>query len=203
MDIILSGIEVPPGIILFEDPPIHDLHRRLLSRVFTPRRMEAIEPLTRAVLRARARSPWSARTGSTSSATSARRFRCARSAICWASPNRTRRRSATPRTMPSRLKEGEFSGARADLFENSQPAVRRIHRLAGRPSVRRPDDPAAQRRAGGGRRARRLTRTEVLMYTSMVAGAGNETTTRLIGFAGQLLAETPGSAAANWRTTSR
>ena len=47
MDIILSGIELPPGIILFEDPPIHDLHRRLLSRVFTPRRMEAIEPLTR------------------------------------------------------------------------------------------------------------------------------------------------------------
>ena len=42
---------------------------------------------------------------------------------------------------------------------------------------------------------RRLTRTEVLMYTSMVAGAGNETTTRLIGFTGQLLAETPGAAA--------
>src|SRR6201995_2830355 len=47
MDIILAGVELPPGIILFEDPPIHDLHRRLLSRVFTPRRMESIEPLTR------------------------------------------------------------------------------------------------------------------------------------------------------------
>ena len=43
----MSGIEVPPGVILFEDPPLHDLHRRLLSKVFTPRRMEAIEPLTR------------------------------------------------------------------------------------------------------------------------------------------------------------
>src|SRR4030081_3033681 len=38
---------------------------------------------------------------------------------------------------------------------------------------------------------RRLTSTEVLTYTSMVAGAGNETTTRLIGFAGQLLADNP------------
>ena len=47
IDIIMSGIEVPPGVILFEDPPLHDLHRRLLSKVFTPRRMEAIEPLTR------------------------------------------------------------------------------------------------------------------------------------------------------------
>ena len=30
---------------------------------------------------------------------------------------------------------------------------------------------------------RKLSRTEVLTYTSMIAGAGNETTTRLIGFA--------------------
>ena len=47
MDVIKSGLEVPPGVILFEDPPLHDLHRRLLSKVFTPRRMAAIEPLTR------------------------------------------------------------------------------------------------------------------------------------------------------------
>jgi cytochrome P450 len=38
---------------------------------------------------------------------------------------------------------------------------------------------------------RRLTRTEVLLYCSTIAGAGNETTTRLIGFTGQLLAEHP------------
>ena len=46
-DILFSGIEVPPGILLFEDPPLHDLHRRLLSRVFTPRRMLAVEDLVR------------------------------------------------------------------------------------------------------------------------------------------------------------
>ena len=38
---------------------------------------------------------------------------------------------------------------------------------------------------------RKLTRTEVLTYTSMIAGAGNETTTRLIAFACQLLADHP------------
>ena len=31
---------------------------------------------------------------------------------------------------------------------------------------------------------RRLERTEVLAYTAMIAGAGNETTARLIGFMG-------------------
>ena len=38
---------------------------------------------------------------------------------------------------------------------------------------------------------RRLTRTEVLTYTNTVAGAGNETGTRLIGFTMQLLADHP------------
>jgi cytochrome P450 len=36
---------------------------------------------------------------------------------------------------------------------------------------------------------RRLTREEVLTYVFVVAGAGNETTTRLIGWAGKVLAE--------------
>jgi cytochrome P450 len=38
---------------------------------------------------------------------------------------------------------------------------------------------------------RRLTRTEVLNYIMVIAGAGNETTTRLIGFMGQLLSDHP------------
>ena len=32
---------------IFEDPPIHDIRRNLLSRAFTPRKMNAIEPLIR------------------------------------------------------------------------------------------------------------------------------------------------------------
>lgn len=38
---------------------------------------------------------------------------------------------------------------------------------------------------------RRLDREEVLTYCMVVAGAGNETTTRLIGWAGKVLAEHP------------
>lgn len=38
---------------------------------------------------------------------------------------------------------------------------------------------------------RRLTRAELLVYLNVVAGAGNETTTRLIGWAGKVLAEHP------------
>ena len=47
VEIIKSGIEMPPGNILFEDPPAHDMHRSLLSRVFTPKRIADIEPKVR------------------------------------------------------------------------------------------------------------------------------------------------------------
>src|SRR3954451_16577035 len=47
LELIQANVELPPGIILFEDPPIHDLHRGLLSRVFTPKKMQAIEPKVR------------------------------------------------------------------------------------------------------------------------------------------------------------
>lgn len=57
----------PPA--LFEDPPQHDLHWRLLSKVFTPRWMAAIEPLTRQFC-VRALDSLLGRTNSTSSPTS-------------------------------------------------------------------------------------------------------------------------------------
>src|SRR6476469_2654268 len=44
LELIKSGVEIPPGSILFEDPPTHDIHRSLLSRVFTPRRIADLEP---------------------------------------------------------------------------------------------------------------------------------------------------------------
>jgi cytochrome P450 len=38
---------------------------------------------------------------------------------------------------------------------------------------------------------RRLARAELLTYLNAIAGAGNETTTRLIGWAGKILADHP------------
>jgi cytochrome P450 len=47
LEILKANIEIPPGTLIFEDPPIHDIRRNLLSRAFTPRKMNAIEPLIR------------------------------------------------------------------------------------------------------------------------------------------------------------
>ena len=47
LEIIQSGMEIPPGTLIFEDPPIHNIHRKLLSRIFTPRKVAALEPKIR------------------------------------------------------------------------------------------------------------------------------------------------------------
>jgi cytochrome P450 len=89
------------------------------------------------------------------------------------------------------LKDGTFKAVSADMFENSyQLFAEYIDWRADHPS----DDLMTQLLNAEIEEdgvLRPLTRTEVMTYTSMIAGAGNETTTRLIGFIGQLLCEHP------------
>ena len=47
LELIKANIDMPPGTLIFEDPPVHTIHRRLLSRVFTPRRIAELEPKIR------------------------------------------------------------------------------------------------------------------------------------------------------------
>lgn len=44
VELIKADIEIPSGALIFEDPPIHTAHRKLLSRMFTPRKINALEP---------------------------------------------------------------------------------------------------------------------------------------------------------------
>jgi cytochrome P450 len=190
MDVIRSGIEVPPGVIPFEDPPLHDLHRRLLSKVFTPRRMEEIELLTRQFC-VRALDPLigSGRFDFIRDIGAMVPMRTIGYLLGIPEEDQQGIRDKTDRVLG--LKDGTFKAATAEAFENSyQLFADYIEWRADHPS----DDLMTQLLnaeidENGVRRC--LTRTEVLTYTSMIAGAGNETTTRLIGFIGQLLAEHP------------
>ena len=48
LEMIKGGFQIPPGSILFEDPPAHDLHRSLLARLFSPKRIADIADQVRA-----------------------------------------------------------------------------------------------------------------------------------------------------------
>jgi cytochrome P450 len=190
MDIIMSGITLPPGVILFEDPPIHDLHRRLLSRVFTPRRMEEIEPLTRDFC-VRSLDPLvgTGRFDFIENLGAMVPMRTIGYLLGIPEENQEEIRDRGGRQLT--LKEGTFRPVPQDFLEHSHEMFAEyIDWRVEHPS----DDLMTQllnAEVEDGEGTRRLDRTEVLLYTSMIAGAGNETTTRLIGFIGQLLAEHP------------
>ena len=189
MDVIKSGLEVPPGVVLFEDPPLHDLHRRLLSKVFTPRRMAAIEPLTRQFC-VRALDPLVGKDGFDVIADLGALIPMRTIGYLLGIPEQGQQLIRDTTNNAIDLKEGQYAVAE-DAFEQAyQLFADYIDWRADNPS----DDVMTQllnAEIEDDRGIRKLTRTEVLTYTSMVAGAGNETTTRLIGFACQLLADHP------------
>jgi cytochrome P450 len=47
LELIKANLDIPSGMLIFEDPPIHDMHRKLLARMFTPRKINALEPMIR------------------------------------------------------------------------------------------------------------------------------------------------------------
>ncbi|MGV0720883.1 cytochrome P450 [Mycolicibacterium elephantis] len=190
LDVIMSGVEVPPGVILFEDPPLHDLHRRVLSRVFTPRRMEDVEPLTRQFcVRALDSLAGSSRFDVIGDFGALIPMRTIGYLLGIPEEGQQQIRDNTDASIG--LKEGGFRAVSEATFENAyQLFADYIEWRAEHPS----DDLMTQllnAEVEENGELRPLTRIEVLTYTSMIAGAGNETTTRLIGFIAQLLAEHP------------
>jgi cytochrome P450 len=191
-DILFANIEVPPGILLFEDPPLHDLHRRLLSRVFTPRRMLAVESMVREFC-VRELDPLIGAGRFDFIADLGAMMPMRTIGYLLGIPEKDQERIRDRGGAFIEIGEGrEPREVNPDLFQDSIVMFAEyIEWRADHPSddlmtdlLRAEiEDPDGTRRA--------LSRTEVLAYTAMIAGAGNETTTRLIGFLGQLLSDHP------------
>jgi cytochrome P450 len=181
LEVIKAGIQIPPGTLIMEDPPIHDIHRALLSRVFTPRRMLAIEPQIREF--------------------------CVRSLDRLIGLDSFEVMSEFANEVPMRV-----IGMLMGIPEADQEAVRQhvdaklrtepgqqmkvsegalmdtavfsdyIHWRAEHPSDDLMTDLLNAEFDDENGVHRTLTHEEILTYVSVVAGAGNETTARLIGW---------------------
>jgi cytochrome P450 len=189
LEFIKAGVEFPSGIFIFEDPPLHTVHRGLMSRVFTPKKMAALEPQIREF--------------------------CAQSLDPLVGSNRIDIVHALGAQMPMRV-----IGMLIGLPEEQQEAIRdhvnaSIATGTGQPITDlstvmsgeifadfldlRTKHPANdimtelinvefEDESGA---TRRLTRDEILNYVNIIAGAGNETTMKLIGWAGKVLSDHP------------
>ena len=188
LELIKANIEIPPGIVLFEDPPVHDVHRGLLSRVFTPKKMNAIEPKVREFC-ARTLDPLVGAGGFDFIADLGAQMPMRTIGYLLGIPEQDQQAIREQLDAGLRLEEGhapeEYS------FEGSEMFAEYIDWRAEHPSndlmtemlTAEFDDETGTRR--------RLTREEILTYVNLIAGAGNETTTRLVGWTGKVLAEHP------------
>jgi cytochrome P450 len=192
LELIKAGVELPPGTLIFEDPPTHDIHRRLLSRVFTPRRMNALEAKVREFC-ARSLDPVVGAGRFDFIADLGAQMPMRTISMLLGIPEADQeairdRVDASLRTEPGKAMEVE-EGGRLELGSETfadyidwrveHPADDLMTELL---NAEFEDETGA---------TRRLTRAEVVTYTMVIAGAGNETTTRLIGWAGKVLADHP------------
>jgi len=189
LELIKADMEMPPGTLIFEDPPIHTIHRRLLSRVFTPKRVAALEPQMRDFC-ARSLDPLvgSGRFDFVADLGAQMPMRVISMLLGIPEPDQEAVRDrvdANLRTNPGEPMQVEANFAHGDIFGEY------IEWRAEHPSDDLMTELLNAEFEDETGTTRRLTRDEVLTYTFVVAGAGNETTTRLIGWAGKVLAEHP------------
>ena len=191
IELIKANIEMPRGTFIFSDPPEHTVHRGLLSRVFTPKKMNAIEPKVRAFC-ARSLDPLVGAGGFDFIADLGAQMPMRTIGMLLGIPESDQEALRDRIDDGLKLEEGtmpELSESRA--LDQAEVFGEYIDWRAQNPS----DDlmtellQAEYEDVDGERK--RLTREEVLNYINLLAGAGNETTTRLIGWTGKVLAEHP------------
>jgi cytochrome P450 len=189
LEYIKADMDIPYGMFIWEDPPLHTVHRSVLTRVFTPKRMNELEQKIRAF--------------------------CVRCLDPLVGAGRFDFITDFGAQMPMRV-----ISMLLGIPEDDQERIRDKVDTALRTEAGKPMSAAQASYKGEGFEhyidwraqhpsddlmtellqaefkdekgtLRRLTRDEILIFVNLLAGAGNETTTRLIGWTGKLLSEHP------------
>jgi cytochrome P450 len=191
LELIKADLELPPGMFIFEDPPDHDLHRGLLSRVFTPRRLAAIEPKVRDFA-ARKLDPLVGAGGFDFIADIGTEVPMRTIGMLLGIPEEHQQDLREKIDAGLRLEEGDaMPDASLAQAGGADDYAAYIDWRAQNPSDDLMTELMTAEFTDRDGTTRTLTRDEILGYIGLLAGAGNETTTRLIGWAAKLLAEHP------------
>ncbi len=187
LEMIRNDMQFPPGVILFEDPPMHGVHRAILARLFTPRRIAELEPRVRAY--------------------------CARSLDSLVGGDQIDFIANLGSQMPMRvigmllgipeqdqeeLRDAidaglslEQGGRDEGLIDSTERFSKYVEWRRNNPSDDLMTELMTARFVDDRGDERTLRDDELLGYIGLLAGAGNETTTRLIGWTAYLLDRFP------------
>jgi cytochrome P450 len=186
---IKNNIPVPKGMFIAEDPPLHTIHRTILTRVFTPRKMAALEPQIRGY--------------------------CAKALDPLVEGGSFDFIENLGAEMPMRVIGMLLGIPEQDLKSVQKHVDDSLYAEPGKPMdmegkdfighhfddyidwrEKNPSDDLMTEllraefvdETG---KTRTLSRMEILVFVNILAGAGNETTNRLIGWTGKILAQHP------------
>ncbi len=190
LEIIQSGMELPSGVVLFEDPPLHTMHRGLMSRVFTPKRMNALEHKVREFC-AKCLDPLVGADTFDFAADLGIEMPMRVIGMLLGIPDADQTAVRDRSDAFLRTESGKPMAVEQDAIANGDMFAEYVEWRSQHPS----DDLMtallnAEFEDETGT-TRTLTRQEVLTYTQVLAGAGNETTGRLIGWLGKVLGDHP------------
>jgi cytochrome P450 len=193
LELIKANIEMPPGMVIFDDPPSHTAYRGLMSRVFTPRKMNAIEPEVRRYCQIEL----DAIDGATE-------FDIIEVLAAKMPMRVIGMLLGIPEADQQALRDQADQGLHLDSADDYGRAFEEFGSSARDGSfgeyldwrLENPSDDVMTQLVQAEFEdhtgvTRRLTREEVLGYVNLLSGAGNETTTKLIGHAVRTLAEHP------------
>jgi cytochrome P450 len=190
LEMIQANLDIPPGTLIHDEGRLHTIHRQLLSRVFTPKALLAIEPQVRefcagklAELREREQFDW------------VRDFaayvpmRVFGMLLGISDDEQEVVRAHVEQQMhtePGKPQEYDDGGMSGEFYADF---VDQRYKNPG-------DDDIITRLLFTEFEdidgvTRTLTRTEALTYLGIVASAGNHTTNRLIGWTAKVLADHP------------
>jgi cytochrome P450 len=189
IELIRANIEMPSGVLIFEDPPIHTMHRRLLSRVFTPRRVAELEPQIREFC-ARCLDPLVGAGEFDFVADLGAQMPMRVIGMLLGIPEQDQQAVRENVDRNLRTKAGEPMNVSPD-FVDGEMFAEYIDWRVDHPSDDIMTELLNAEFEDETGTVRGLTREEILTYLTVIAGAGNETTNRLIGWTGKVLAEHP------------
>ncbi len=189
LEFIREDMEVPPGMFIWEDPPLHTAYRTVVMRVFTPKRMNDLEGMIRDYC-ARCLDAVVGRDKIDFIADLGGQLPGGVIGMLLGIPDEDRdavrdRVEAALRTEEGKPMEMDQAAIMGENFEAyidwrmDNPSDDLMTELLNTEFK----DPEGV--------VRKLTKEEVLIFVNLLAGAGNETTSKLIGWMGKLLGEHP------------
>ena len=190
LEVVKADPVMPPGVFINEDPPLHTVHRALVARAFSPKKMKALEEEVRAFCRA-----------CLDPLVGAERFdfvldlglelpmRTIGMLVGIPAADQPSVRANAQRTLRNR--PGEPLPVKKDHYFDGNLFADYVEWREKNPSDDLITELLQVEFEDVSGVSRHLTKGEILIFLAVIAGAGVETTGRLFGWMGKVLAEHP------------